>query len=56
MKNLRAPKDTFQLNADVAGLYPNIPRHAGLKSLKEALDRSEKKYIQRILLTWQNLR
>ena len=42
MKNLRAPKDTFQLNADVAGLYPNIPRHAGLKSLK---DRSEKKYI-----------
>ena len=56
MKNLRVPKHTFQVTADVAGLYPNIPRHAGLKSLKEPLDRSEKKYIQSILLTWQNLR
>ena len=27
------------MTADVAGLYPNIPHEAGLKSLKEALDR-----------------
>ena len=56
IKNLRALKDAFLVTADVVGLYPNIPHEAGLKSLKEALDRRrEKKYLQRILLKWQNL-
>ena len=50
------PKDAFLVTADVVGLYPNILHEAGLKSLKEALDRRrEKKYLQRILLKWQNL-
>ena len=38
-KNLRVPEDAFLVTADVVGLYPNIPHGAGLKLLKEALDR-----------------
>ena len=30
---------------DAVGLYPNIPQEAGLKSLKEALDRRREKKI-----------
>ena len=56
IKNLRVPEDAFLVTADVMGLYPNIPHEAGLKLLKEALDkRREKKYLRRILLKWQNL-
>ena len=45
IKNLRVPKDAFLVTADVAGLCPNIPHEAGLKSLKEALDRRREKKI-----------
>ena len=45
IKNLRVPKDAFLVTADVVGLYPNIPYEAGLKSLKEALDRRREKKI-----------
>ena len=45
IKNLRVPKDAFLVTADVVGLYPNIPHEAGLKSLKEALDRRREKKI-----------
>ena len=43
IKNLRVPEDAFLVTADLVGLYPNIPHEAGLKSLKEALDRSREK-------------
>ena len=56
IKNLRVPEDAFLVTADVVGLYPNIPHEAGLKLLKEALDkRRKKKCLRRILLKWQNL-
>ena len=45
VKDLRLPKDAFLVTADVVGLYPNILHETGLKSLKEALDRREKKNI-----------
>ena len=45
VKSLRVPKDAFLVTADVVGLYPNIPHEAGLKSLKEALDRRREKKI-----------
>ena len=43
IKNLRVPEDAFLVTADVVGLYPNILQEAGLKSLKEALDRRREK-------------
>ena len=45
IKILRVSKDTFLVTADVVGLYPNIPHEAGLKSLKEALNRRREKKI-----------
>ena len=45
IKNQRVPKDAFFVTAGVVGLYPNIPHEAGLKSLKEALDRRRQKKI-----------
>ena len=43
IKNLQIPEDAFLVTADVVGLYPNIPHEAGLKLLKEALDRRREK-------------
>ena len=43
IKNLSVPKDVFLVTADVLSLYSNIPHEAGLKSLKEALDRRREK-------------
>ena len=31
--------------ADLVGYYPSIPHEAGLKALKEALDKRENSYI-----------
>ena len=45
IKNLRVPKDAFLVTTDVVGLYPNIPHGAGLKLLKEALNRRREKKI-----------
>ena len=45
IKNLHVPKDAFLVTADVVDLYPNIPHEAGLKLLKESLDRSREKKI-----------
>ena len=42
IKHLQVPEDAFLVTA-VVGLYPNIPHKAGLKSLKEALDRRREK-------------
>ena len=43
-KNLKdIPQDTLLVTADVVGLYPSIPHEAGLKALKEALDKRENK-------------
>ena len=40
VKNLKdIPQDTLLVTADVVGLYANIPHEAGLKALKEALDK-----------------
>ena len=33
------------VTADVVGLYPNIPHEAGLKALKEALDKRKNRNI-----------
>ena len=33
------------MTANAVGLYPNIPHEAGLKSLKEALNRKREKKI-----------
>ena len=35
------------MTGDVVGLYPNIPHEAGLKSLKEALDRTREKKMSK---------
>ena len=32
IKNLRVPKDSLLVSADVVGLYPNISHEVGLKS------------------------
>ena len=42
MKNLKdIPQGTLLVTADVIGLYPSIPHEAGLKAIKEALDKRE---------------
>ena len=43
LKNI--PQDALLVTADVVGLYPSIPDEAGLKALKEALDKREKRNI-----------
>ena len=46
IQNLKdIPKDAFLVMADVVGLYPSIPHDAGLKTLKEALDKRENRKI-----------
>ena len=35
------PENSILVTADVVGLYPNIPHQAGLKALKEALERRD---------------
>ena len=45
IENLCVPRDTFLVAADIAGLYPNIPLEAGLKSLKEVLGSIREKNI-----------
>ena len=41
MKNI--PDNAILVTADVVGLYPSIPHEAGLRTLKEVLDRREEK-------------
>ena len=43
LKNI--PQDALLVKADVVGLYPSIPDEAGLKALKEALDKRENRNI-----------
>ena len=45
-KNLSTiPDNTILVTADLVGLYPSIPHKAGLRSLREALDKQDKKSI-----------
>ena len=45
-KNLKdIPQDALLVTADVVGLYPSIPHEAGLKTLKEALDKRKNRNI-----------
>ena len=45
-KNLRTiPDNAILVTADVVGLYPSIPHEAGLRALREALDKQDKKCI-----------
>ena len=39
------PENAILVTADVVGLYPNIPHQAGLKALKEALEKRDIKKI-----------
>ena len=43
LKNI--PQDALLVKADVVGLYPSIPDEAGLKALKEALDKRQNRNI-----------
>ena len=40
------PENAILVTADVMGLYPNIPHQAGLKALKEALEKRDIKKLQ----------
>ena len=57
MKNLKdIPHGTLLVTADVIGLYPSIPHEAGLKAIKEALDKRENINIAtNDLKKWLNL-
>ena len=45
-KNLSTiPDNTILVTADLVGLYPSIPHKAGIRSLREALDKQDKKSI-----------
>ena len=45
-KNLSTiPDNAILVTADVVGLHPSIPHEAGLRALKEALDKQDKKCI-----------
>ena len=39
------PKNAILITADVVGLYPCIPHEAGLKALREVLDKREQHTI-----------
>ena len=39
------PENAILVTADVVGLYPSIPHNAGLKALKNALDKRKQKHI-----------
>ena len=43
LKNI--PDNALLVTSDVVGLYPSIPHEAGLRALKEVLDRREEKKI-----------
>ena len=43
LKNI--PDNAILVTADVVGLYPSIPHEAGLRALKEVLDRRKEKKI-----------
>ena len=43
LKNI--PDNALLVSSDVVGLYPSIPHEAGLRALKEVLDRREEKKI-----------
>ena len=43
LKNI--PDNAILVTADVVGLYPSIPHEAGLRALKEILNRREDKKI-----------
>ena len=43
-----APENAILVAADVVGLYPSIQHDVGLKALKQALDKQEKKFQQKI--------
>ena len=46
MKNLKdVPQDALLVMADVVGSYPSIPHEAGLKALKEPLNKRENSNI-----------
>ena len=57
MKNLKdIPQGTLLVTADVIGLYPSILHEAGLKAIKEALDKRENINIAtNDLKKWLNL-
>ena len=42
---LNKTKKPILATADVVGLYPSIPHKAGLRALREALEKQGKKYI-----------
>ena len=45
-KNLSTiPDNAILVTADIVGLYPSIPHEAGLRALREALDKQDKKCI-----------
>ena len=56
-KNLSIiPDNAILVTADVVGLYPSIPHEAGLRALREALDKQDKNvFPQKIWLRWQSL-
>ena len=39
------PGNAILVTADVVGLYPSMPHEAGLRALREALDKQDKKSI-----------
>ena len=50
------PDNAILVTADVMGLYPSIPNEAGLRVLREALDKQDKNvFPQKIWLRWQSL-
>ena len=44
------PENAILVTADLLGLYPNIPHHAILKALKEALEKRDIKNIAYFLI------
>ena len=39
------PENAILVTADVVGLYPSIPHKAGLKALKNALNKRKQKHV-----------
>ena len=55
MKNLKdVPQDALFVMADVVGSYPSIPHEAGLKALKEALNKRENSNIKIAKFVFKN--
>ena len=51
------PENAILVTADVAGLYPSIPHKAGLKALKNGLDKRKQKHIptEKLICTQKQL-